>query len=52
MSDDVDLIRERRQVEAAFSEYEQGTDWSGIAGGGGLIEAGIGTVVDLLRRLR
>jgi Zn-finger nucleic acid-binding protein len=46
------LIRERRQVEAAFSQYEQGTDWSGAAGGGGLVEAGIGAVVDLLRRLR
>ena len=28
------LIRERRQVEAAFSQYEQGTRLDGAAGGG------------------
>jgi Zn-finger nucleic acid-binding protein len=46
------LIRERRQVEAAFSQYEQGTDWSSLVGSRGLVEGGIDAVVDLLRRLR
>jgi hypothetical protein len=46
------LLRERRQLEAAFSRYEHSLDWSSLTEGRGLVEAGIGAVVELLRKLR
>jgi Zn-finger nucleic acid-binding protein len=45
------LVRERRQVEASFSEFEQRHDWTSLMGGGGVIESGIAAVVHLLQRL-
>ena len=46
------LLRERRHVDAFFSEIERQPDWTTLTASGGLVEAGIGAVVGLLKRLR
>lgn len=45
------LARERRQVEAFFSRVERRPEWSSWSASAGLLEAGIGAIVGLLRGL-
>lgn len=46
------LLRERRQVDAFFSQIDRQPDWGSLSRSGELVQAGIGAVVGLLRRLR
>lgn len=46
------LARERRHVEAFFNQLEHKPDWGSWSGGSGLVEAGVGAIVGLLRGLR
>lgn len=43
------LARERRHVEAFFSQIEQKPDWGSWSDSSGLVEAGVSAVVGLLR---
>jgi hypothetical protein len=46
------LARERRQVEAFFSQVEQRPQWSAWSSAPGLVEAGVSAVMGLLKALR
>ena len=46
------LARERRQVEAFFNQIEQKPDWGAWTASSGLVEAGVSSIVGLLRGLR
>jgi Zn-finger nucleic acid-binding protein len=46
------LARERRHVEQFFNQIEQTPDWGGWSASSGLVEAGVSSIVALLRGLR
>jgi hypothetical protein len=46
------LERERRHVEQFFNQIEQKPDWGGWSVSSGLVEAGVSSIVALLRGLR
>ncbi len=46
------LARERRHVEAFFSQIEQKPDWGSWSDSSGLVEAGVSAIVGLVRGLR
>jgi hypothetical protein len=46
------LERERRHVEAFFSQIEQRPDWGSWSVSSGLVEAGVSAIVGLLRGIR